>query len=410
MAIHDEILAPAAVADPYSYLGALRTEDPVYWNARYRSWVLTRHEDVSTAMTDPRFSSDRIAPMIARERSKGRPDLDLVETLELLNGWLVFRNPPEHTRFRRLVHKAFSPRIIASMRGEVQRVSDELVDAAQAKAGADGVIDLIHEVAYPLPAIVIASMLGVPPEDRDAFKNWSDDISALVFGALEDPDRHRRARLGMSELVGYISSLLNHVRAAPGQDLASALVQARDGDQALTEEELVAICVNLLFGGHETTTNLIANGVLAFINHPDQADLLRRDPALVSPAVEEVLRYDGPAKAVVRVAGADIEMGGKTIQAGDRVFVMLSGANHDPEVFDHPEKLDINRSRGAHLAFGVGVHYCLGATLARLEGSIVIPQIMSRFPDIALADEELQWDSVILTRGLKRLPVLLSGE
>ena len=410
MSIDDEILAPAAVADPYSYLGRLRSKEPVYWNARYRSWVLTRHEDVSTAMTDPRFSSDRIAPVIARERARARPDLDLVETLELLNGWLVFRNPPEHTRFRRLVHKAFSPRIIASMRGEVQRVADELIDAAQAKAGSDGVIDLIHEVAYPLPAIVIASMLGVPAEDRDKFKNWSDDISALVFGALDDPDRHSRARAGMSELVGYISSLLNQVRAEPGKDLASALVQARDGEETLTEEELVAICVNLLFGGHETTTNLIANGVLAFIDHPDQADLLRKDAALAGPAVEEVLRYDGPAKAVVRIAAEDIEMGGRTIKAGDRVFVMLSGANHDPEVFDSPEELDIHRKRGAHLAFGVGVHYCLGATLARLEGSIVIPQVLSRFPDIALAEEQLEWDSVILTRGLKRLPVLLSGE
>jgi len=306
-----------------------------------------------------------------------------------------------------LVHKAFSPRIIAAMRDEIQRVSDELIDAAQAKSGPDGVIDLIHEVAYPLPAIVIASMLGVPPEDRDKFKNWSDDISALVFGALEDPDRHTRARTGMSELVGYIASLLEQVRTDPGQDLASALVQARDGEELLTDEELVAICVNLLFGGHETTTNLIANGVLAFINHPTQAVLLRQDPALVGPAIEEVLRYDGPAKAIVRVAGEDIEMEGKTIRAGDRVFVMLAGANHDPAVFDSPEELDINRKRGAHLAFGVGIHYCLGATLARLEGSIVIPQIINRFPGIALADEELQWDSVILTRGLKRLPVLL---
>ncbi len=409
MVTHDEILSAAAVADPYAYLGALRAEDPVYWNARYRSWVLTRHDDVGTAMTDPRFSSDRIAPMIARERAKARPDLDLVETLELLNGWLVFRNPPEHTRFRRLVHKAFSPRIIAAMRGEVQRASDALIDEAQAKAGVDGVIDLIHEVAYPLPAIVIASMLGVPSEDRDKFKNWSDDISALVFGALDDPDRHTRARTGMNELVGYISSLLDQVREVPGDDLASALVQARDGEEVLTHEELVAICVNLLFGGHETTTNLIANGVLAFINHPDQADLLRQDPTLVGPAIEEVLRYDGPAKAIVRVAAEDIEMRGKTIRAGDRVFVMLSGANHDPAVFDSPDELDIARKRGAHLAFGVGVHYCLGATLARLEGSIVIPQIMSRFPDIALADEDLEWDAVILTRGLKKLSVRLAG-
>lgn len=407
MSINDELLATEAVADPYTYLAGLREADPVHWNSRYKSWVLTRHEDVGTAMTDPRFSSDRIAPVIARERAKARPDLDLVETLELLDGWLVFRDPPEHTRFRRLVHKAFSPRIIASMRGEVERVADRLLDEVEQKAKAGEVVDLIREVAYPLPAIVIASMLGVPPGDRDRFKDWSDDISALVFGALDDPGRHARARAGMGELVTYISALLDRVREEPGEDLASALVQARDGDESLTDEELVAMCVNLLFGGHETTTNLIANSVLALVRHPDQADLLREDPSLAGKAVEELLRYDGPAKAVVRIAAEDMELGGRSIRAGDRLFVMLAGANHDPAIFDEPDALDIQRKKGSHLAFGVGVHYCLGATLARLEGTIVIPRIITRFPELRLADEALQWDAVILTRGLQRLPVRL---
>ncbi|WP_068117900.1 cytochrome P450, partial [Nocardioides massiliensis] len=312
----DEILSPSAVADPYGFLERLRASDPVHWNARYRSWVLTRHADVGAAMSDLRFSSDRISPVIQRERRKERPDLDLVETLELLNGWLVFRDPPEHTRFRRLVHKAFSPRIIAAMRAEVERIADELLDEARDRAGADGAIDLVQEVAFPLPAIVIASMLGVPPEDRALFKNWSDDISALVFGAMEDPDRHDRAQSGMAELVRYISQLLERVSVEPGEDLATALVQARDGDEALTQEELVAICVNLLFGGHETTTNLIANSVLALARHPAQADLLREEPALINKAVEELLRYDGPAKAVVRLAAEDVELGGRTIAAG----------------------------------------------------------------------------------------------
>lgn len=406
----DEILSAAAVADPYEYLGRLRSTDPVYWNERYRSWVLTRHEDVSVAMTDPRFSSDRIAPVIARERAKARPDLDLVETFELLDRWLVFRDPPEHTRFRRLVHKAFSPRIIASMRGEVERVADELVAAARVKAESQGgVIDLIREVAFPLPAIVIATMLGVPPRDRERFKDWSDDISALVFGALDDPGRHERARAGMTELVAYIQALLDRVRTTPGDDLVSALVQARDGEEALTEDELVAICVNLLFGGHETTTNLIANSVLAFIEHPDQADLLRSDPSMAGAAIEEMLRYDGPAKSVVRIAAEDIELGGRTIRAGDRVFVMLAGANRDPEVFADPDRFDLSRKGVGHLGFGVGVHYCLGATLARLEGTVVVPRLLERFPEMTLAGEELEWDRVILTRGLKRLPVRLNA-
>ncbi|ANH37619.1 Cytochrome P450 107B1 [Nocardioides dokdonensis FR1436] len=408
--LDDEMLSAGAVADPYGYLGGLRAVEPVYWNARYRSWVLTRHADVSVAMTDGRFSSDRIAPVIARERARARPDLDLVETFELLDRWLVFRDPPEHTRFRRLVHKAFSPRIIASMRGEVERVADELVEAARVEAeAADGVVDLIREVAFPLPAIVIASMLGVPAQDRERFKDWSDDISALVFGALDDPDRHGRARVGMLELVGYISALLERVREVPGDDLASALVQARDGEESLTEDELVAICVNLLFGGHETTTNLIANSVLAFIEHPDQAELLRADGSLAGAAIEEMLRFDGPAKSVVRIAAEDIELGGRTIRAGDRVFVMLAGANRDPEVFEDPDRFDITRKGVGHLGFGVGVHYCLGATLARLEGTVVVPRLLERFPRMELAGEELEWDRVILTRGMKRLPVRLNA-
>ncbi|MDT0201695.1 cytochrome P450 [Nocardioides sp. AE5] len=406
----DEILSPEAVRDPYTYLGRLREQHPVHWNARYRSWVITSHADVSAAMSDARFSSDRIAPVIERERAKAEPKHDLIETLELLNGWLVFRDQPEHTRFRRLVHKAFSPRILSAMRPEVERIADELLQEAGAKARSEGTIDLIEEVAYPLPAIVIASMLGVPPEDRVLFKNWSDDISALIFGALEDPGRHARAQSGMSELVAYIKAHLARVRDEPGDDLASSLVQSRSGEDALTEPELVAICVNLLFGGHETTTNLIGNSILALIQHPEQAAMLREDPGLIDQAVEELLRYDGPAKAVVRIAGEDIEIGGQRIKQGDRVFLMLSSANHDPRVFEDPEKLDFNRGRSPHIAFGIGIHYCLGAILARLEATTVIPRILTRFPDIALADEELEWNEVILTRGLKRLPVRLHSD
>lgn len=404
----DVLLSPSTVADPYSYFAGLREHDPVAWNARYRSWVITRHADVSSAMSDQAFSSDRIAPVIARERSRARPDLDMIETLELLDGWLVFRDAPEHTRFRRLVQKAFSPRIIAAMRSEVEAVAHALLDEADA-AGDDEVVDLIERVAFPLPAIVIASMLGVPPEDRDRFKTWSDDISALVFGALDDADRHTRARQGMTELVGYIGGLVDRVAETPGDDLASALVQTRDGEDALTRDELIATCVNLLFGGHETTTNLIANGVLAFVQNPDQAALLLGDPSLSGKAIEELLRYDGPAKSVVRVAREDVEMHGRHIRRGDRVFLMLSGANHDPDVFEEPERLDIERRKNSHLAFGVGAHYCLGASLARLEATVVIPEILRRFPQLELADEPLEWDPVILTRGLKRLPVRLRG-
>ena len=397
------------MADPYAYLEALRKIDPVAWSPRYRSWIISDHAAVAEAFKNLSFSSDRIHPVIERERARHRPDVDLVETLELLNEWLVFRDPPEHTRLRRLVHKAFSPRMIASMRDEVARVADELLDEAAARAGADGVLDFHSEVAYPLPAIVIAGMLGVPPEERVYFKRWSDDIAALVFGALDDADRHARARRGMAELVRYITELVDTVRADPRDDLASALVHAEDVDDRLTEPEVIAVCVNLLFGGHETTTNLIANGILAFLTHPGQADLLRSEPERTNAAIEELLRYDGPAKAVARIAGADFEFRGKSIAKGDRVFVMLPGANHDPDVFPDPGTFDIRRNQPGHLGFGIGIHYCLGAHLARLEAGTVNPRVLHQFPDLELADGPLEWDPVILTRSLRGLPVRLGA-
>ncbi len=399
------MLSPAAVADPYPYFARCRQSDPVAWNERYRSWFLYRYDVNVAAVRDRRFSSDRITPVIERERARDVPDHELVQTLELLDGWMVFRDPPEHSRLRRLVNKAFTPRTVEHMREQVERVTDELVDAAEQQASRDGTFDLLRAVAYPLPAIVIAGMLGVPAQDRDQFKQWSDDISALVFGGLEDSSRHERARTGMAQLVRYMTEFVERARRDPQDDLATALVQAHDRDEALSEAEVVATCVNLLFGGHETTTNLIANGVLALLRSPEQARLLRDDPGLASRAVEELLRYDGPAKAVVRVAAEDIDLRGRRISAGDRVFLLPAAANRDPEVFDRPDELDITREDNPHLSFGAGMHYCLGASLARLEGSVAIPRILARFPHLRLTEQPLTWQPVLLTRGLTALPL-----
>lgn len=406
----DRILSATAVADPYAWFARLRDTDPVSWDERYRSWFLTRYEENEAAIRDPRLSSDRITPVIERERRRPTPDAGLIETLEQLDGWMVFRDPPEHTRLRRLVHKAFSPKMVRAMRDQVVAVTDQLLDAAEEHARAtDGTVDLLQAVAYPLPAIVIAGMLGVPPEDRDQFKLWSDDISALVFGGLEDGSRHERARTGMSNLVRYVTELVERARHDPRDDLATALVQAHDEDGALSEAEVVATCVNVLFGGHETTTNLIANGVLALLHHPDQAQLLRTDVDRAPAAVEELLRYDGPAKAVVRVAAQDLELAGRRIAAGDRVFLLPAAANRDPSVFERPDELDITRDPNPHLGFGAGMHYCLGASLARLEGCVTIPRILERFPELELTGEPLSWKPVLLTRGLHALPVRLAS-
>ena len=406
----ERILSPAAVADPYPFFARLRESDPVCWDERYRSWFITSYSENELAVRDVRFSSDRITPVIEKERRRVNPDRELIETLEQLDGWMVFRDPPEHLRLRRLVHRAFTPRMVAAMREQVVAVTDELLDAAELDAAAtDGTIDLLQAVAYPLPAIVIAGMLGVPPEDRDQFKEWSDDISALVFGGMEDPARHERARTGMSKLVTYVTTLVERARRDPQDDLATALVQAHDDDGALSEAEVVATCINILFGGHETTTNLIANGVLALLQHPEQARLLREDPGLAPVAVEEILRYDGPAKAVVRVAAEDLDLLGRRIAAGDRVFLLPAAANRDPAVFERPNELDITRHPNPHLGFGAGMHYCLGASLARLEGTVAIPRILERFPQLRLTDQPLTWKPVLLTRGLDTLPVQVAS-
>lgn len=406
----DGILSPAAVADPYPFFARLRESDPVCWDERYRSWFITSYAENEFAVRDVRFSSDRITPVIEKERRRADPDRGLIETLEQLDGWMVFRDPPEHLRLRRLVAGAFTPRMVAGMREQVVAVTEELLDAAELDVAAtDGTVDLLRAVAYPLPAIVIAGMLGVPPEDRDQFKEWSDDISALVFGGMEDPSRHERARTGMSQLVTYVRTLLERARREPRDDLATALVQAHDEDGALSEAEVVATCVNILFGGHETTTNLIANGVLALLRHPEQARLLRADPGLAPSAVEEVLRYDGPAKAVVRVAAEDLDLLGRRISAGDRVFLLPAAANRDPAVFERPDELDITRHPNPHLGFGAGMHYCLGASLARLEGAVAIPRILERFPQLRLTDQPLTWKPVLLTRGLDTLPVQVTS-
>lgn len=406
----DTILSPATVADPYPYFAHLRENDPVAWSDRYRSWFLSSYEVNVAAVRDSRFSSDRITPVIERERRREAPDRELIQTLELLDGWMVFRDPPEHTRLRRLVSKAFSPKMVKAMREQVVQVTDELLDAAEAHAaGTEGTVDLLRAVAYPLPAIVIAGMLGVPAQDRDLFKQWSDDISALVFGGLEDATRHDRARTGMSQLVGYVGDLVERARRSPQDDLATALVQAHDEDGALSEAEVVATCVNVLFGGHETTTNLIANGVLALLRHPEQAAGLRADPDLAGSAVEELLRYDGPAKAVVRVAAEDVDLLGRRIRSGDRVFLLPGAANRDSAAFERPDELDIARQDNPHLGFGAGMHYCLGASLARLEAVVAIPRILERFPDLALTGQPLSWQPVVLTRGLTALPVRVSA-
>jgi cytochrome P450 len=401
-----DILGEHAIRDPAGYFGVLREEHPVAWDTRRRSWILTRHEHITAALKDPRFSSDRIAPFMDAKLTGPDTDPLVRESFEVLSHWLVFNDAPVHTRLRRLIHKAFTPRAVKVMGESVGELCDKLL----AEAPKDGVFDLVQAITYPLPAIVIAQMLGVPPEDRDRFHGWSEDVAAIVSAGLDDPNRYRRAAQGMHDLAAFCLALLRRYETEPADNLMTALIQARDEDESLSEAEVVATCTLLLFAGHETTANLIASSILALLQHPDELARLRAGEVETTSAVEELLRWDGPGKAVVRVLAEDVELDGCQMKAGQRVFMVLAAANRDPRVFAEPEVLRLDRENlNQHLAFGHGFHFCLGASLARLEAQIAIPKILKAYPDLALADEELRWQPVFLTRGLESLPVKASA-
>ncbi|MDN5749766.1 MAG: cytochrome P450 [Pseudonocardia sp.] len=398
-----DLLSPGAVADPYPTLAALREHDPVHWSERYRSWFVTRFDDVSEALRDARFSSDRIAPY-RRAKLEG-PDADpgVRAAFGVLEDWMVFKDPPDHTRLRKLLSRAFTPRAVNRIRDRISDVADELLDAAVADGS--GRTDLIGDYAYPLTASVIAEMLGVPRRDHPRFKDWSDQITGLVFGGMGDPNRHTAGANGMAELTEYLTRLVRDHEREPADDLLSALISARDADDALSPDEVISTGVLLLFAGHETTTNLIGNGLLALLRRPDQRALLAADPAHVGGAVEELLRFDGPAKTVARVLAEDVELRGRTLRRGERVFLSPSSANRDPEVFTDPDRLDITRRPGRQLGFGIGMHYCLGAPLARLEASVAIPRALLRLPGLRPTEDELRWHPVLLSRGMIGFPV-----
>jgi len=397
-----DIMAPAAISDPHGYLAELRAQHPVYWDPRYRSWLITSYRHAAAALRDDRFSSDRIEPYIRKKLSGPDTDPLVRQAFDVLSGWMVFKEEPSHTRLRRLCALAFTPQSIAALRARAETLCEALLDDVPAQ----GEFDLIEKVAAPLPSIVIAEMMGVPVEDRPAFEQWTAQVSPLVSTGLDDPTRYGSVAAGMDSLVRYFSGLISRYRDEPADNLISALVRANEDEDVLSEAELMATCTLLLFGGHETTANFIANGVLALLRHPDQLALMRDGAVDIKVALEEFMRYDGPGKTVVRVAREDFEFEGQPIKTGQRVFLILSVANRDPEAFEAPDQLRLDRTPNRHLGFGFGGHFCLGAPLARLETGIAIPRLVKRFPRLELAAGPLKWLPFLGTRGLRELRLI----
>lgn len=392
------------IADPYPALARLRATDPVHWNERLGGWMLTRYEDIRRSLRDPRLSSDRMRPFFAHlpeDTRQGMAELGAHMAL-----WAVFNDPPDHTRLRGLMNRAFTTAAVAALRPKVATIVAGLADDLLREPEPD----FIARFAYPLPATVIALLIGVPLEDVDLLKRWSDDLGSFVLASRLSADKYSRANAAIREMNTYFGDLVEARCRRPTDDIASAMAAAAERGDFLSRDELVAACVLLLFAGHETTTHLLGNGLLALLRHPDQMARLRANPALADNAVEEILRWDGPSLAQVRVVAETCEMGGKTMRPGERVFQMLAAANRDPETFAEPDRFDIGRADSSrHLTFGFGIHFCLGAPLARLEGQVALPILLERLHDIELAAAPA-WSDSIVVRGLNSLRIRCSAD
>jgi cytochrome P450 len=386
---------PGFAANPFAYLNALREQGPVVRVVLadgLEAWLLTRYEDALAAMSDPRLSSDMNDAADPRLREEP-------PTAEPFPRSMLRLNPPDHTRLRRLVSKAFTARRVAELRPRIQKITDQLLDTVTPVGRAD----LITDFALPLPITVICELLGVPADDRAGFQEWTD---IMLSRRSDDPDRKRLQQV-WREMQSYFEQLVATKRVQPDDDLLTALIAARDEQQRLDEEELIAMAFLLLIAGYITTVNLVGNGMVALLTHPEQLELLRADPELLPTAIEEFLRYDGPVNpGTTRFPTEDVQIAGVPIPRGATVLVGLAVADRDPAQFSEPDRLDITRRDNPHLAFGHGLHYCLGAPLARLEGQIALGTLLHRLPDIALATpaRELEWHATGL-RGLKHLPV-----
>ena len=395
---------PATNANPFPEFARLRAEDPVHWSPAMKAWIVTRHADVKqVALNNRQISADRLTPFFKSNAEYQRGSIDSL--VRYLNHWMVFRDPPDHTRLRRLFNKAFTPSSVSNLRASIEDIVAQLIDGMEAKARRGETVDYIADFAYPLPASVIMDLLGVPRADLEQVKLWSDDIALFIGTAQVAGNKYLRAESGARAMSDYFRTLVEARTAAPRDDMISHLVLARDDRDALTTDEIIGTCILLLFAGHETTSNLIGNGFLYSMRHRDQWERLVADPSLAESAVEEYLRYDGPSGALARVAAADLEMGGKTIREGQRLFAFMNSANRDPEAFADPERFDIGREPNAHLTFGHGIHFCLGAPLARLEAQIATTRLAERLPDVRLCGGDPEWHDSLILRGVKRLPV-----
>ena len=390
------LLDPEVLANPYPLYHRLRTEDPVHWDPFLHAWVVTRYEDVLAVLL--KFSAER-TPTPEKLKQMGLSALGPVAKVMVKQ--MLFMDPPAHTRIRSLAAHAFTPARVEVLRGQIQEIVNDLIDAVESKQG----MDVIADLAGPLPCIMTAEMLGLPVEDHRQLKLWSQDFAEMLGNFQHNPGRVQHMLRTVENLVTYFRDAIQQQMEHPREGLIHSLLTAEvDGDK-LTQEEIIANTIVTMVGGQETTTNLIGNGLLSLMRNPDQLELLRSDFSLIPSAVEELLRYESPSQHTARLAPDDTEMGGKKITKRQAVVAVMAAGNRDPERFPDPDRLDIRRKDNRHLAFGWAAHFCFGAPLARLEGQIAFEAMLRRLPNLFLEPKPLQWRHNLGLRGLISLPV-----
>ena len=383
-------LSPEVTANPYPYYTELRNKAPVIWLEPFQSWALSRYADVDFALRNPQVFSSSVFT------AEALGDLNPVPEVP----WILDMNPPDHTRLRKLANKGFAPRLIRALEPRVRAITQELIEALRSQPEGD----LVATLSGPLPTTVIAEMLGVEPERRDDFKVWSDDV-VRATGRPTDETERTAVRESLAGLRVYFEQMIEHRRASPGVDVISALVQAEEERDMLSAAEILALAVLLLVAGNETTTNLLGNAVLTLLTHPDELAKVRADRSLVPALVEEVLRYDSPVQVIFRRTAQEVELEGGKIPAGQNVFLLLGSANRDERQFPEPDRFDIARNPQDHVAFGYGIHYCLGAPLARLEGRNALQALLFDCPPFRLAVEQVAPIASLIVRGPQTLPL-----
>jgi cytochrome P450 len=391
-----QLLDPDVVANPYPLYSRLRSEDPVHWDPFLHAWVVTRYVDVITVLQ--RFSANR-TPTPEQLEAMGLGNLRPLA--QLMVRQMLFLDPPAHGRVRGLASKAFTPRRVEVLHTHIQDITDRLLDRVQAS----GHMDVIADLARPLPAIVTGELLGLPTSDWKQLTAWSTDFAQVLGNFQHNPDRVPQVLRTVEEMTTYFHALVQEQRASPRDGLISAMIAAEvDGDR-FSDEEIVANVIITMVGGQETTTNLIGNGILSLLRYPDQLEKLRADLALIPSAIEELLRYESPSQHTARLAPEDVVLGGKMIRKRQAVIAVMGAANHDPERFADPDRLDICRQDNRHVAFAWASHFCFGAPLARIEGQIVLSTVLRRMPNLRLDPGSLTWRDNLGLRGLTALPV-----